>query len=237
VATYAIPSIAAGTHSYTAVYAGNASYAASTSAAVSVTATVAAGSALIATTFNEYASGHALNGTAPATDGAGSSWSDPNSDWSFATGGGITSHGSDFSYPALINAGTANYTATFTYPAVNAVLLFRYADLNDNIYVKTLSYGAVGLYAEVGGTSTQLAILWIANPAAPLTVTLNGAAASITCNGATASATIPSPLLSGTQLGFYAPSAGFTLSSLNVTAASQATATLITQAASITGAL
>ena len=219
-AAYTITAIAAGTHSYTAVYAGNTSYAGSTSPAVSVTATAASGTALINTVFGEYGSGHALNGTAPATDGAGTLWSDPNGDWSFVAGGGVTSNGPDYSNPALIDAGTANYTATVSYPAVNAVLLFRYLDLNDNLYVRTLSWGAVALYAEVGGTSTQLAILYTSTPTAPLTVTLNGSTATISCAGATATGTVPSTLLSGTRLGFYSPSAGFVINSLHVSAGS-----------------
>jgi Bacterial Ig-like domain (group 3) len=217
VAIYTVSAITAGTHSYTASYGGNTGYLTSTSSAVIVTAT--SSSYLISTTFNEYSSGHALNGTTPAVDGAGSSWVDTNGDWSFGSGG-IVSGGTDFSYPALIDTGTANYSASFTYPAVNATLLFRYVDAGDNLFLKTLAYGAVGLYADVGGASSQVAIIWTSTPAAPLTVTLSGSTATIAVAGQTASGTIPSSLLSSTQLGFYAPSPGFVISSLVVSGGS-----------------
>jgi hypothetical protein len=217
-------------HSYTAVYGGNASYASSTSSAVAVTAS--SGPYLV-TTFNEFAAGHAFNATAPATDGPGTSWSDPNGDWKY-TGSGVVSSISDLNYPALINLNQANYAATFTYPTTGAILLFRYADVNDYVYAETFSFGAIALYSKVAGTSTQLAILWTGSPGAPLTVTLTGSTGSITVAGQTASGTIPSSLLSGTQVGFFSPSPGFTISGLSVALTSQATATTTALSASST---
>ena len=171
---------------------------------------------LINTTFNELAASQPLNGAAPAVDLAGSTWRDPNRDWSFVRGGGVISHGPDLTNPALIDVSAADYTATFNYPAVDAVLLFRYVDAGHYLYVRTLSYGAVAVYSNVGGVSTQLAILYTTVPSAALTVTLSGSTATITCAGATATGIIPSTLQSGTQLGFYSPSAGFVISSLTV---------------------
>src|SRR5208282_5776890 len=224
--------IAAGTHSYTAMYGGNSTYAASTSAAVTVTAS--SNGSYLSTTFNEYSAGHVLNGTAPAVDVAGGTWSDLNGDWKYASGGGIVSANTDLAYPALINISQANYAAAFTYPAAGAQLLFRYVDANDYVSVQTYSFGEVALLSTVGGTRTVLASIWPSNPAAPLTVTLNGSTGTITCGGQTASGTIPSTLLSGTQLGFFAASTGFSISSLNVTPTTQATATTTTLMASNT---
>ncbi|HTW79622.1 MAG TPA: Ig-like domain repeat protein, partial [Terracidiphilus sp.] len=226
IATYTISAIAAGTHNFTAVYGGSSTYAASTSAPVTVTASNTG--AWLSSTFNEFASGHALNGTAPAIDDAGTNWSDPNGDWTYTAGGGITASGSDILYPALINTGQSNYAATFTYPAVGAQLLFRYADPSDYLSVQVYSFGEIGLFATVAGTRTSLAALWPGTPSAPLTVTLNGSTATLTCVDQTVTATIPSTPLSGTELGFFAPSAGFVLSSINVTAIGQTQTTSTT---------
>ena len=145
VATYIVPSITGGAHSYTAVYGGSALYGASTSAAVSVTAT---SSTYISTTFNEFSAGHALNATAPATDAAGGTWSDPNGDWTYVAGGGITARTADLNYPTLINASNANYSATFTYSPSSALFLFRYVDINDYMYVESFSFGGVYLTVQ-----------------------------------------------------------------------------------------
>jgi hypothetical protein len=212
-ASFTVSSISSGGHSYTAVYGGNASYASSTSAAVAVTAS--SGPYLV-TTFNEFAAGHAFNATAPATDGPGTSWSDPNGDWKYVAGGGVVSSVSDLTNPALINLNQANYAATFTYPTTGAILLFRYVDVNDYIYAQTFSFGEVILFSKVAGATTQLATIWTGTPGAPLTVTLTGSTGSITIAGQTASGTIPSSLLSGTQVGFFSPSTNFTISSLSV---------------------
>jgi hypothetical protein len=213
VATYTISSIAVGGHSYTAAYGGGVNFAASTSSAVAVTASSGSN---INTSFNEYPAGHALSGTEPATDSAGSTWSDPNGDWTYASGGGATAAHADLTNAALIDANQANYTATFTYPAAGAILLFRYVDANDYVYAETYSFGAIVLYSRVAGAISQIAFLWTGTPAAPLTVTLNGSTGTISCGGQTLSGTIPSSLLNGTQLGFYAPFSNFTISSLSV---------------------
>ena len=220
-----------GAHSYTATYGGNSSYAASTSSAVTVTAS---SGPYINTTFNEYSGGHALTGTAPATDGSGSTWTDPNGDWSYGSGGGAISNKADLTNPALINVGVANYTATFTYPSTGALLLFRYVDANNYVYAETYSFGEIILGSKVAGANTVLANIWTGTPAAALTVTLNGSTGTISSGGQNASGTIPSTLLSGTQTGFFAPSANFTVSSLSVVVASQATATTTTLTASST---
>ncbi|MGD0796992.1 MAG: Ig-like domain repeat protein [Acidobacteriaceae bacterium] len=231
VATFTVTGIAAGSHSYTATYGGSANYASSTSSAVAVSAS---SGPYISTSFNEYSSGHALNATAPATDGSGSTWTDPNGDWSYVSGGGLVSNKADLTNPALINVGLANYAATFTYPAAGALLLFRYVDANDYVYAETYSFGEIILGTRVAGTNTALGQIWTGSPAAALTVTLNGSTATISSGGQNASGTIPSSLLSGTQTGFFSPSANFIVSSLNVVLTSQATATTTTLAASST---
>ena len=170
----------------------------------------------INTTFNEYSGGHPLTGTAPATDGSGAAWTDPNGDWSYVSGGGVISNKADLTNPALINVGLADYAATFTYPSTGALLLFRYVDANDYVYAETYSFGEIILGSKVAGANTVLANIWTGTPGAALTVTLNGSTGTISSGGQTASGTIPSSLLSGTQTGFFAPSANFTVGSLSI---------------------
>jgi hypothetical protein len=202
---------------------------------------------IINTNFTEpsYGAGHVLNATSPATNNTpnGSTWSDVNGDWTYIAGGGIISGNSaDLVYPAMINVGTANYTAKFTYPAgevssASPYLLLRYVDANDYVFAMPFSFGAIAISYKQAGASTQLAILWTDVPDAPFTVTMNGSTVTITdAENNYASGTIPSTalstLLSSTEVGFFSPAAHFTMSGLVVNSLGGGTSTATTLSAS-----
>ena len=232
-AAYIVSGITAGSHSFTASYGGNASYAASTSGAVSVTAS----GSYVHTTFNEYAAGHALNETVPATAPAGSSWTDPNGDWTFKSDGGMQTAGSDLGYPILINASAANYTATIAFsPANNLYALFRYVDLSNYLFVRAYS-GEMDLFSRIGGNESRVAVIYpTATGATSVTVTLNGATATISSGGQAASGTIPSGQPSSNNVGFLTPAASL-ITSLDIapiTSGATQTSTTTSLAASST---
>ena len=211
-ALYLVPVTNATSHRYTATYGGSSSFSGSTSANVTVNPVTA--SPYLQTTFQEHASGTALNGTTPAVGPAGSTWSDSNGDWRFAVNG-IVSNTADLTNPTLIDTTHADYAAIFNLPAYGAHLFFRYVDLGNTLFVVTYQ-SEIDLYATVQGTTTKLTTIYPQVTSGTVTVEVAGGYAAISAGGQTAAAILPPALIKGTKLGFYPGSSGFVISGLTV---------------------
>ena len=212
-ATFTVTGITAGPHSYTTSYGGTSASTASQSPALVVVPQTS--NLYLHTSFTEHSAGSALDQSSPAINNVSSVWSDPNHDWTFSPSGGIISDTPDLQNPVLIDAGHTDYTATYNLPNYGSHLLFRYTNLNQNLFVVTYE-GEIDLYSMIKGKSKTLAVIYLPSTTGNLTVALHGKIATISAGGKTASATIPSRLPKSTKMGFFPLSNKYIISSLDV---------------------
>jgi hypothetical protein len=172
---------------------------------------------IVSTTFDEGATNAALAGSKPGPTSNSATWSDVNSDWNYGAGG-IVSVRADQVYPALINVGTSNYTATFSATTYGTIAILRWAGLSDYVYVVNQSWG-FQLNAIVGGNFNNICNLFPSGTTPmTFTVTLDGSNATLSAGGQSTSGTLTadSAAANATSVGFFSPSAGFTMSGLVV---------------------
>jgi hypothetical protein len=162
----------------------------------------------VATTFNEAASTTALAGTTPVTctNGCTGPWTlAAGTDFTYQSGGGVSTSTANGANPDLIIPGVLNYVvranvASCTPGSGECQLAIRYTDIN-NFTAINIKTGNIQIFDVVGGTATQKGSTLSGAITGNYTVTVNGSTISLIApNGTSTSGTISNT--TGTKVGF-----------------------------------